>query len=363
MSNNPFHPTFGDIPQIYIDNQRRVAKLVDKIKESDFARLIFITGIHGSGKTSFMTQVKQKLQEDQRCRCIDLVHDQSLLNSFISQLRGISQTKLQQLAGQLGLASSLRINFAKEILSANEAYNVIKPMMEKVKQNHQYVLVAIDEVDNSPVIRSFAQIFNELKRHNLPIFVLMTGLPDLVMDIQNEDKLTFLLRSEKEVMTPLENSDIIIAYQRVFHCTLEVAQAMAKNVKGYSYAFQLLGYCAYEEWEKSKAEFGEAQLAKAIDLYKMKLFDNAYNKIFNDLSEMDQKYLIAVLGNKALKEVAQKLHVNSSYASQYRRRALVRHLVRPATYGHVEYTLPFFKEFIQATQDPNSLYYYDISWN
>ena len=76
----------------------------------------------------------------------------------------------------------------------NKTAEVAKKMMENVQKNNHYVLVVIDEVDNSQPIRSFAQIFNELKRHGFPIFVLMTGLPDLIMDVQNENKLTFLLR-------------------------------------------------------------------------------------------------------------------------------------------------------------------------
>lgn len=96
------------------------------------------------------------------------------------------------------------------------------------KKNSHYVLVVIDEVDNSQPIRSFAQIFNELKRHGFPIFVLMTGLPDLI------------------------------------------------------------------------------------------------------------------------------------YVSQYRRRAIARHLVQPGSYGHVQYILPFFNEFIRATQDPDSIYFYGL---
>lgn len=73
-----------------------------------------------------------------------------------------------------------------------------------------------------------------------------------------------------------------------------------------------------------------------------------------------QKYLIAVLGNKRLKEVAQQLDVTPSYASQYCRRAIARHLVRPGSYGHVQYILPFFNEFIWATQDPDSIYFYGL---
>lgn len=369
MAKNPFNPTFGDVPKIYLDTDNRAAKLVTKIKESDFARSIFITGVRGSGKTSFMTQVEHELSKDKNCHCIDLVNDERLLSSFIDQLRKISRTKIQQVLADLGINSvnfkDVSFNFNQEVKDGSKTAYAAKKMMETIQKRRQYVLVVIDEVDNSESIRSFAQIFNELKRHGLPIFVLMTGLPDLIMDVQNNRKLTFLLRSEKEVMTPLQNSNMALAYQTVFHCEMAIAEKMTQMVKGYSFAFQLLGYWAFEKWAETKdqlPDFGEQQLLQASPIYKMKLFEDAYDKIFSDLSEMDQKYLIAVWGNKALKDVAKKLHVNASYASQYRRRAIARHLVQPASYGHVKYVLPFFKEFIEQVQDPNSIYFYDIEW-
>ncbi len=364
MSKNPFNPTFGDVPKIYLDTNERAAKLVTTIKESDFARSFFITGVRGSGKTSFMTQVENELSKDKNCHCIDLVNDESLLSSFIDQLGKASKTKIQHIIEELGIKSinfkDLSFNFNQKIQDGNKTAEVAKKMMKNIQKNNQYVLVVIDEVDNSQPIRSFAQIFNELKRHGFPIYVLMTGLPDLIMDVQNEKKLTFLLRSEKEVMTPLQNSNMTLAYQKVFNCDIALAQKMTQMVKGYSYGFQLLGYLAFEEMAETKSEFSTEKLSKVIDIYKMNLFDNAYNKIFSDLSEMDQKYLIAVLGNKRLKEVVQQLHVTPSYASQYRRRAIARHLIQPGSYGHVKYILPFFKEFIQSTQDPDSIYFYDI---
>ncbi|KOF04734.1 hypothetical protein HF82_11140, partial [Limosilactobacillus reuteri] len=63
MAKNPFNPTFGDVPKIYLDTDERAAKLVTTIKESDFARSFFITGVRGSGKTSFMTQVEHELNK------------------------------------------------------------------------------------------------------------------------------------------------------------------------------------------------------------------------------------------------------------------------------------------------------------
>ena len=74
----------------------------------------------------------------------------------------------------------------------------------------------------------------------------MTGLPELVLNIQNNKKLTFLLRSEKIVMTPLNNAAMVQTYQKVFDCPIEIAIKMAHLTAGYSYAFQLLGYLTFE---------------------------------------------------------------------------------------------------------------------
>ena len=65
------------------------------------------------------------------------------------------------------------------------------------------MVVVIDEVDNSTVIREFTQLFSAMKRLDLPLFALMTGLPDLVLDVQTADRLTFLLRADKVALSPL----------------------------------------------------------------------------------------------------------------------------------------------------------------
>lgn len=49
---------------------------------------------------------------------------------------------------------------------------------------------------------------------------------------------------------------------------------------------------------KENGQFSLEKLSRVTDIYKIRLFDNAYSKIFSDLSEMDQKYLIAVQGNR-----------------------------------------------------------------
>ena len=124
---------------------------------------------------------------------------------------------------------------------------VLEKILEKVKRQNKYVVVTIDEITNTEAVREFAQVFNELKGDNLPIFVLVTGLPDLILDIQTQNKLTFLLRSEKIHTLPLKNADIIAAYSSVFNCSLSVASRMAKMTGGYAFAFRLLGFLLFDQ--------------------------------------------------------------------------------------------------------------------
>ncbi len=77
-----------------------------------------------------MTQVEHELNKDKNCFCIDLVNDESLLNSFIDQLGKISKTKLQQLVEELGLKS---INFKDLSFNFNKCKMGIKPLKSPKK--------------------------------------------------------------------------------------------------------------------------------------------------------------------------------------------------------------------------------------
>lgn len=355
---NPFNPTFGDVPKIYLgkDQPKELASL---IQQSDFARSFFITGVRGSGKTAFMTEVEQLLKKQSNCYCIDLINDSSLLSSFVNRLKELTNNKLRNAFKKVkGIsAAGMQISFDQQDDPSNEIVNHVMKLMKVIKDQQKFVVVAIDEVTNDPVIHKFAQIFNELKRQDMPIFILMNGLPGLILDVKNEEKLTFLLRSEQRVMKPLQASDTAITYRKIFECSPVVASKMAQMVQGYSYAFQLLGYLTFQECQRTNTTVSLELLKHIEPDFLTLLFDNAYTKIFDELSSNDQKYLVSIFGNKRLSEVAKEMGQSLSYVSQYRRRAISRHLVTPATYGKVKYTLPFFRKFIQETQNPDSMYY------
>ena len=91
---------------------------------------------------------------------------------------------------------------------------------------------------------------------------------------------------------------------------------------------------------------------------KLQLFDNAYQKIFIDLSEWDRKYLLAVKENKRLQDAIKILGKDKVFVAHYRRRASECKLVIPAGYVLVQYTLSYFDEYLKQTEDPDSAYYW-----
>ena len=275
QNKNPFNPTFGDVPNIFLDKQKQVDELIQTIQTSDFARSFFITGVRGSGKTSFLTKISEQLQDDPNCYLIDLINEDGILTTLARKLYHQNGSKLSELFDSLNSISigGVAIEREKEIPNIEI---MLEELMQSVASKNKYVVITIDEVSNSQAIQSFAKEFNALKRKKYPIYVIMTGLPDLILDIQNDDKLTFLLRSEKIEMQPLSTQDIVFAYQNVFDNNFEVANQMAKQTRGYSYAFQLQGYIYFNYLQSHQQSPSIESLNEIFKQYQTMLFNNAY---------------------------------------------------------------------------------------
>ena len=177
--NNPFNLTFGDVPKIFLDTDTRINDLISKIKTSDFARSFFITGVRGSGKTVFLNAVAQKLDQDDNCYRINLINKDNLVASLTKKLAIKTESSFQKALNNVNSITVKEINI--DLNSSETEYDIVlEKILKKVKRQNKYVVVTIDEITNTEAVREFAQVFNELKGDNLPIFVLMTGLPDLI---------------------------------------------------------------------------------------------------------------------------------------------------------------------------------------
>lgn len=95
-------------------------------------------------------------------------------------------------------------------------------------------------------MRAFAAAFQIFLRQDLPVYLLMTGLFENISALQNEKSLTFLYRAPKIHLGPLNIGTIAEDYRAVLGLSGQESMDLARLTKGYSFAFQVLGYFTWE---------------------------------------------------------------------------------------------------------------------
>ena len=171
----------------------------------------------------------------------------------------------------------------------------------------------VDEAVDNANVRAFSSVFQILLREELPINLLMTGLYENIDDLQNEKNLTFLHRTPKLHLSPLNIGAMAESYMRTLQVDEQTAIAMAQLTKGYSYAFQVLGYCAFEQKKNYEALLPEI---------KQYLEEYVYEKIWSELSEKDKRVAKAIADTPSGKvlEIRKLLNMESNEFSPYKKR-------------------------------------------
>ena len=124
----------------------------------------------------------------------------------------------------------------------------------------------------------------------------------------------------------------------------DTAEMLAKATKGYSFAFQVIGYYAWE--------FPD-HLDQALHNAKDYLFEFAYQKIWSELSALDRKVVRAIHQSKAgeIARVREILNWTSNQFNPYRDRLIKSGVISGLQTGYVELALPWFGEYAMSVLD------------
>lgn len=111
---------------------------------------------------------------------------------------------------------------------------------------------------------------------------------------------------------------------------------MAWLTKGYSFAFQLLGYLYWEAC--SEKSTNDIDLSSIISLYDQYLAEFSYDKIWSELPTTEKKILISITQNLTngysdVKNIRETIDMTSSKFAVYRDRLLDRGLINGDEYG------------------------------
>lgn len=130
-------------------------------------------------------------------------------------------------------------------------------------------------------------------------------------------------------------------YKSKLNVDFSQAQEMANITKGYAYAFQELGVLYFKKNEKE-------QLEDILPKLKTELFAYSYEKIWEELTEMD-RFLASLLIDKEeykREEVLKLMGEKSRSYSMYRDRLIKRGILNTRQ-GYISLALPYFAEYIK----------------
>lgn len=344
---NPFTLTFAKVPNVLIERSAQKNQIENMFNDMTPSNMIYmITGARGTGKTVMLSELINDFSADKDWVTIDLDPLQDLVSQIDHKLKaGNTRTRNTEVTFNtpdvFGASAELKITSSKD----TDIESSIEKSLEKIKKQGRRVFIAIDDASNTEQMRLFSSMYQRLIRHDFPVYLVMTGIAKELQSLQDEKSLTFLTRALKITIESLNVARIRDKYQEILKINYELADEMARFVKGYTYGFQVLGYIAWEKQNKKR----EFTLANLIDEFDLQIADCSYDKIWAELSDRDKDvlYRIAEEGTASVEAVRNKLNMTSPSFSTYRMRLIKQGVVNPVRHGYLEISLPRFDEYVR----------------
>ncbi|MBE5889686.1 MAG: ATP-binding protein [Lachnospiraceae bacterium] len=345
QNTNPYELTFGKNPNQSISRASEASDIIESFTSTPSTQQVFmITGVRGCGKTVFMTNIAKQLKSQKDWLVIELNSSQNYLVNLAAELSAtqkISKLLKQSNVNISALGVSLGINSSTNSTGNEQIY--IRNILEHLKKQNKRLLICIDEATASKEMREFASAYQIFVREELPVYLLMTGLYENIKEIRDEKNLTFLYRAPEIKLKPLNIGTIAANYATNFDLDESASLDMAKLTKGYSFAFQVLGYYTYRH---------NGDYMAALAEYRQYLEDYSYEKIWAECSTEDKKLLFALAQSQTgkAKELKEILGWDDKKYPPYRDRLLKRQIVESESYGYLQFMLPEFDKFVKTKE-------------
>ena len=343
---NPFSISFGTLPTQYISRLTQTNQILETFRADRPANHVYmLTGIRGSGKTVMMTDISEKLRKEKGWIVVEISPERDMLEGLAATLYAVPELHALFVKAKLDFSAlGLGVSFENSA-PITDVEVAVNRMLEHITKAGKRLLVTVDEVTNNDNVKVFAAAIQIYLRRGYNVFLIMTGLYDNLYNLQNEKTLTFLYRAPKIIMDPLNYTAIVSHYKKTFDIESEKAEHMAKLTKGYSFAFQVLGYLMWES--KSK------EIDDVLPQYDQYLDEYIYDKIWSEMSETDKKVVgyIAISGETNVGKIRKQLNMTTPQFSVYRDRLKRKGVISTAQYGYISLLLPRFDEYVKLHAD------------
>lgn len=345
---NPFTTDFSKIPEFTYIHTNEASEILENFNYDHPSGSVFkITGVRGSGKTVILAKVEEELRNNSDWLVLD-----------INPVRGT----LEQVAAMLVKAGfgpsdkkNIGINLSASVLGSGGGVGYtsqkddrfldigveVEEMIKNVEKKGKKILIGIDEVSKSQEMIKFASEYGRWLRASYPVYFVCTGLYENIQELSNVKNLTFFRRAATIKTEPLNAIRMSEMYKNKLSVDNDTARLMAKLTKGYAYAFQELGVLYF----RKKAN---ETMDDVVSSLKTELFTYSYEKIWEEMSEMDRMFASLLINKEEYKreELLQALNDKANVYSVYRDRLLKRGIISKRQ-GYISLALPYFADYIK----------------
>lgn len=361
---NPFRPSAGANPPELLGRE----EVLDEFEESLISgpgspsRLLRITGSRGSGKTVLLNALGERARIH-NWQVLDETATPGFVNQIIFALDEAQQRKTVKSIdlpslGVDGIGSidlgSVEFNRATLPLTIRRT---LTECLERIAKHHpdRGLLITLDETQGADpqALRSLATAVQHLIREDRNIAVAFAGLPGMSSFLLHDEVTTFLRRATPVNLTdiPLDlvrNSLASILSAHDYTIDQDALDAATAATYGYPFMIQLVGY---NIWRRAKDNHIDLAAARSgIESARIRLGGTVHEPAVEDLSDVDRTYLLAMAqddGPSRTGDVAKRMGRDLQYAGRYRERLIQAGIIYPTSYGYVDFTIPYLREWVQ----------------
>jgi hypothetical protein len=354
---NPFNPSFGEMPDNMLGREQILAKIRNAFDNNlkDPYRTVLFSGARGIGKTILLEKIVE-ISLEYGFVSVNLTAGNTMLKDLFDQLF----ERTQHLLSRKRKIKSVSIKqFSVEFFNDDEGLGLrtrLERMLSKLNDLGIGLLITIDEIyKTAPGLGEIIIAYQHYKREGRNIALMLAGLPknvsDILSDSEETKNFTFLRRAERVVLKDICIDDVTEMYYSTFNNaekTLSPGDAafMAEATKGYPFMIQLVGYYI---WQATGGKVERNNIVDGIEEAKERLGILVFDASINDISEKDLFFLKTMATFETpvqTSDIQKKMHVSQGYIQQYRARLLETELIYSPSYGKLDFSIPYLKEYL-----------------
>lgn len=345
LRKNPFIITFGKKPVEYISRPFQTDEILNMFTGNPITNQVYIiVGPRGSGKTVMLSDIANRLEEDPQWTVIRCAPTADMMRIAAEGLERAKDKTGLSLKATLTIPTIGNVSIEKAGDRAGDTFR-IDDVLSMFKEKGRKLLITVDEITNTYEMRNFASNLQIWMGRDFPVFFLGTALYEQIEELQNVSNLTFLYRAPKIYLQPLDLISVARSYQKSLDVSEERSNELARLTRGYSFAFQALGYLY---WNASPVE----ELRTILPDYDAMLSNSSYSKMWQEMSSGDHNLCIAIAkcSSSKVQDIREEFgEENPNRFNQRRIRLKNRGIINTEQRGRMIFALPRFREFVLRT--------------